>query len=107
MDLTQEPAEHLIQHKALIDIFEQMIALVNQLAVGEYHSLDLYLNNCRHFSQRSQEAQKILAEPSFEHYLMRNDIVLFYSINSVNMAFGMMTNLLENMNKLVANDQVQ
>jgi len=78
---------------------------MNQLAVGEYHSLDLYLNNCRHFSKSSLEAQKILADPAFEQYLMKNDVVLFYSINSVNMAFGMMKNLLDNINRLVVSDE--
>jgi len=102
MKMAQQPSEHLVKHEVLIETFEQMVALMNQLATGEYHSMELYLNNCRHFSQSSQEAQKILADPSFREYLMRNDVVLFYSINSVNMAFGMMKNLLDNINRLVS-----
>jgi len=97
MENLQEHAEHLEKHKALVESFEQMAALVNQLSVGEYRSLDLYINNCRHFRDRSLEVQAMLSNPSFETYLMRNDIALYYSIHSVNMAFGMMTNMLENL----------
>ncbi|MBU9817305.1 hypothetical protein J1781_20985 [Rahnella sp. C60] len=97
MENLQEHAGHLEKHRALIESFEQMAVLVNQLATGEYRSLDLYINNCRHFRDRSLEVQAVLADKRFETYLMRNDITLYYSIHSVNMAFGMMTNMLENL----------
>lgn len=97
MENLQEHAGHLEKHRALIESFEQMAVLVNQLATGEYRSLDLYINNCRHFRDRSLEVQAVLADKRFETYLMRNDIALYYSIHSVNMAFGMMTNMLENL----------
>ncbi|MBU9809577.1 hypothetical protein J1785_07425 [Rahnella sp. SL6] len=97
MENLQEHAGHLEKHRALIESFEQMVVLVNQLATGEYRSLDLYINNCRHFRDRSLEVQAVLADKRFETYLMRNDITLYYSIHSVNMAFGMMTNMLENL----------
>ncbi|WP_037033736.1 hypothetical protein [Rahnella sp. WP5] len=97
MENLQEHTGHLEKHRALVESFEQMAALVNQLATGEYRSLDLYINNCRHFRDRSLEVQAMLADKRFETYLMRNDITLYYSIHSVNMAFGMMTNMLENL----------
>lgn len=97
MENLQEHTGHLEKHRALVESFEQMAALVNQLATGEYRSLDLYINNCRHFRDRSLEVQAVLADKRFETYLMRNDIMLYYSIHSVNMAFGMMTNMLENL----------
>lgn len=97
MENLQEHTGHLEKHRALVESFEQMVALVNQLATGEYRSLDLYINNCRHFRDRSLEVQAVLADKRFETYLMRNDITLYYSIHSVNMAFGMMTNMLENL----------
>ncbi|TPG64886.1 hypothetical protein [Ewingella americana] len=97
MDIPQEQAEHLAKHRALVESFEQMVALVNQLAVGEYLSLDLYMNNCSHFRDRSLEVQALLSSQSFETYLIRNDIALYYSIHSVNMAFGMMANMLNNL----------
>lgn len=102
MENVQEHEEHLEKHKALIESFEQMAALVNQLSVGEYRSLELYINNCRHFRDRSLEVQSMLADPAFETYLMRNDIALYYSIHSLNMAFGMMTNMLENLKGFLA-----
>lgn len=97
MENLQEHTGHLEKHRALVESFEQMAALVNQLATGEYRSLDLYINNCRHFRDRSLQVQAVLADKRFETYLMRNDITLYYSIHSVNMAFGMMTNMLENL----------
>ncbi|MFD3224958.1 hypothetical protein [Rahnella aceris] len=97
MENLQEHTGHLEKHRTLVESFEQMAALVNQLATGEYRSLDLYINNCRHFRDRSLEVQAVLADKRFETYLMRNDITLYYSIHSVNMAFGMMTNMLENL----------
>lgn len=97
MENLQEHTGHLEKHRALVESFEQMAALVNQLATGEYRSLDLYINNCRHFRDRSLEVQAVLADKRFETYLMRNNITLYYSIHSVNMAFGMMTNMLENL----------
>lgn len=97
MENLQEHTGHLEKHRALVESFEQMAALVNQLATGEYRSLDLYINNCRHFRDRSLEVQAVLADKRFETYLMRNDITLYYSIHSVNIAFGMMTNMLENL----------
>ena len=102
MENLQEHTGHLEKHRALVESFEQMAALVNQLATGEYRSLDLYINNCRHFRDRSLEVQAVLADKCFETYLMRHDITLYYSIHSVNMAFGMMTNMLENLKRFLS-----
>ncbi|MFD3245853.1 hypothetical protein [Rahnella aquatilis] len=102
MENLQRHAGHLEKHRGLVESFEQMAALVNQLATGEYRSLDLYINNCRHFRDRSLEVQAVLADKRFETYLMRNDITLYYSIHSVNMAFGMMTNMLENLKSFLS-----
>ena len=102
MENLQEHTGPLEKHRALVESFEQMAALVNQLATGEYRSLDLYINNCRHFRDRSLEVQAVLADKRFETYLMRNDITLYYSIHSVNMAFGMMTNMLENLKSFLS-----
>ena len=89
--------EHLGKHKALLENFEQMVELLNQLTVGKYNSLELYINNCHHFRARILEVQELLVDESFEQYLMKNDVALYCGIYSMSMAIAMLANMLENL----------
>ncbi|ORM71763.1 hypothetical protein [Pantoea rwandensis] len=88
---------HGKDHRELMLRFEQMNMLLHQLTDGEYHSLDVYMNNCNHLREQVRIAMALLRNSEFEEYLIQNDAALFYNLQSVMLAVSMLKNFLENL----------
>ncbi|GEM_PF-1242749 len=98
MENIQELTTHVEQHRELIDQFEQITVMLNQLTEGCYQSLEVYMNNCCHLRDKINEAKALMFSRSFEQYLLRHDAVLYYSLQSVVIAVGITKNMLDNLN---------
>lgn len=101
MNNVEHHHHYLIRHEALIFTFEHMVTLIHQMSDNQYHSLDIYVNNCVHLQKQHCEATKILSYEGFSDYIISNDPQLYYNLQSMILSFKVISNLISNLNEIL------
>lgn len=91
---------HSEQYSRLVELFEQMSALLRQMGHEEYQDFSVYLNNLRHIERYNGSLNTILQDEDFVCWLKKRDMELHCNIMATRIAFRMLDNLVVNLRQI-------
>lgn len=97
-----DEASYSEKHRELMLISEHTDALLWQMRSKKYTDLAIFLNNLSHMERYQGFITTLYDDSKFLHWLKVSDTDLYIRIEAIQLSFGILSNLIENLRNVFA-----